>query len=94
MTHRIFLSYGRKDVYPQGTSNNAVEQAQHFTIVQKVYDHLKRAQHQPWLDKYDLTSDRPFTDGLKPPMDKLRKNVTLLNSLNSIITRIFLINYS
>jgi len=65
MTHRVFLSYGRKDVYPQGTSNNAVEQAQHFTIVQKVYDHLKRAQHQPWLDKYDLTSDRPFTDALQ-----------------------------
>ena len=65
MTHRVFLSYGRKDVYPQGTSNNAVEQAQHFTIVQKVYAHLQQAQHQPWLDKYDLTSDRPFTDALQ-----------------------------
>ncbi|MFZ4828884.1 MAG: NB-ARC domain-containing protein, partial [Phototrophicaceae bacterium] len=70
MGHPIFLSYGRKDVYPKGTSNNAVEQAQHFTIVQKVYHHLQQAQHQPWLDKYDLTSDRPFADGLQLAVEK------------------------
>ncbi|MBA3871114.1 MAG: TIR domain-containing protein, partial [Anaerolineae bacterium] len=63
----VFLSYGRKDVYPKGTTN-AVEQEKHFPIVEKVYRHLKGLNSstglEPWFDKLCLTKDRAFTDSI------------------------------
>ena len=69
----VFLSYGRKDVYPKGTTN-AVEQEQHFPIVEKVYRHLYGLRDQlgfePWFDKLCLTKDRAFTDSINQAIEQ------------------------
>ncbi|MEZ4668030.1 MAG: toll/interleukin-1 receptor domain-containing protein [Anaerolineae bacterium] len=63
----VFLSYGRRDVYPQGVTN-PVEQEQHFPLVEKIYHHLNGLKDtlglEPWFDKRCLTHDRPFTDSI------------------------------
>jgi len=66
---QIFLSYGRADVYPKGTTN-AVEQAKHFPIVEKVYHHLKKLGHKPWFDKEDLTADVSFQDSINRAVEQ------------------------
>jgi hypothetical protein len=68
----IFLSYGRGDVYPIGTTN-PVEREQHFTVVERVYSNLKLMNGvTPWLDKYHLTADREFTDSINEAIENSR----------------------
>ncbi|MEO1289445.1 MAG: NB-ARC domain-containing protein, partial [Chloroflexota bacterium] len=68
---RIFLSYGRGDVYPKGT-DNPVEREAHFTIVEKVYKYLQTLGLKPWLDKFDLTADCEFTDSISQAIENSR----------------------
>lgn len=69
----VFLSYGRRDVYPQGVTN-PVEQEQHFPLVEKVYRHLNGLRDSlgldPWFDKYNLTHDRAFTDSINRAIEQ------------------------
>jgi tetratricopeptide (TPR) repeat protein len=69
----VFLSYGRRDVYPQGATN-AVEQEAHFPIVEKVYRFLYGLRDstglEPWFDKLSLTHDRQFTDSINQAIEQ------------------------
>jgi hypothetical protein len=73
MPQYIFLSYGRRDVYPKDAAS-AVAQAQYYPLVEKVYHHLHALRTQlgmePWLDKQCLTSDRPFTDSINEAVEQ------------------------
>ncbi len=80
----IFLSYGRGDVYPKGT-DNPVEREAHFTVVERVYKHLQQLNMTPWLDKFDLTADRPFTDSINEAIERSQYMLLFIgqHSMNS-----------